>query len=391
MTSDIYILAAMRTPMAGFQGDFASLSATDLGAAAISGVCKQLNLAADQVDEVYMGNVVSAGLGQAPARQAALKAGIAESVPTTTVSKVCGSGMKAVMHAADALRLGQGEMMIAGGFESMTNAPYLMPKARSGARLGHAEMKDALFLDGLEDAETGGLMGTFAQSVADERNYTRERMDTYAIQSLARANAAIATGAFLDEITPVMVKTRQDERLVETDQQPGEANPEKIPKLRPAFKKDGTVTAANSSSISDGAAALVLATQAGLGKNKPLAVIKGYTSHAQKPAEFTLAPIGAVTKLLDQVGWQVNDVDLFEINEAFAVVALLAIDNLGLDEAKVNVNGGACALGHPLGASGARIVVTLIHALKARGLKRGVASLCIGGGEATAIAIELCE
>lgn len=397
MTQTVYILSAKRTAMAGFQGDFASLSATDLGAEAIRGACQDAvtdassATLASAVDEVLMGNVVSAGLGQAPARQAAMKAGIDVSVPTVTISKVCGSGMQAIMQAADGLMLGRTNLAIAGGFESTTNTPYLAPKARGGARLGHTELKDALFLDGLEDAETGGLMGTFAQSIADQRNYTRERMDDYAIESLARANKAIATGAFVDEITPVTFKTRKGEQTVAVDQQPGEADPNKIGKLRPAFKKDGTITAANASSISDGAAALVLANEQGLGAVTPMAKICGYASHAQKPSEFTLAPVGAVNKLLDQLGWQVSDVDLFEVNEAFAVVTLLAIDNLGLDHAKVNVNGGACALGHPLGASGARIVVTLLHALKARGLTRGIATLCIGGGEATAIAIELCD
>jgi len=387
----VYVLSAKRTPMGGFQGDFANVDAPFLGAVAIKAALEEAGLSGSQPSEVYFGNVISAGIGQAPARQAALQAGLDISVPTTTVSKVCGSGMKAIMLAADALKLGQGTVMVAGGTESMSNAPYLMPKARAGARLGHAEMKDSMFLDGLEDAQTGRLMGTFAQEVADERSYTREQMDNYALLSLDRANTAIANGAFDQEIAAVTLASRRGETIVSIDEQPGKAKPEKIPQLRPAFAKDGTVTAANSSSISDGAAAVVLATEEGLGGAKPLAKICGYSSHAQLPAEFTLAPIGAVEKLLNQLEWSVDDVDLFEINEAFAVVALLAADNLNIDINKVNVNGGACALGHPLGASGARIVVTLIHALKARGLKRGIASLCIGGGEATAIAVEICE
>jgi len=387
----VFVLSAKRTPMGGFQGDFANVDAPFLGAVAIKSALEAAGLTGTQPSEVYFGNVISAGIGQAPARQAALQAGVDISVPTTTVSKVCGSGMKAIMLAADAIQLGHGDVMVAGGTESMSNAPYLMPKARAGARLGHAEMKDSMFLDGLEDAQTGRLMGTFAQEVADERDYTREQMDNYALLSLDRANKAIAGGAFDQEIAAVTLTSRRGDTVIAIDEQPGKAKPEKIPQLRPAFAKDGTVTAANSSSISDGAAALVLASEQGLGDAKPLAKICGYSSHAQLPAEFTLAPIGAVQKLLNKLNWSVDDVDLFEINEAFAVVALLAVDNLNIDIDKVNVNGGACALGHPLGASGARIVVTLIHALKARGLKRGIASLCIGGGEATAIAVEICE
>ncbi|MCG9730835.1 acetyl-CoA C-acyltransferase [Shewanella sp. Isolate13] len=388
---DIVIVAAKRTPMGGFQGALSSVSSPKLAATAIKGVIAQTQLAGEQVDEVLMGCVLPAGLGQAPARQATLGAELPLSVGATTVNKVCGSGMKTVMLAHDLIKAGSANIVVAGGMESMSQAPYLLDKARGGMRMGHGKVMDHMFLDGLEDAYTGGAMGTFAQNTADDFKLTREQMDSFALSSLEKANAAIDSGAFSDEITPVTVSNRRGDIVVDTDEQPGNARPDKIPTLRPAFAKDGTITAANSSSISDGAAALMLmsreqASELGL---DVLATIKGHTTHAQEPSMFTTAPVGAMNKLLEKVNWSKDEVDLYEINEAFAMVTMLAISELGLDAAKVNVNGGACALGHPIGCSGARLLVTLIYALKARGLKRGVASLCIGGGEATAMAIEI--
>lgn len=391
LNQEIVIVAAKRTPMGGFQGSLSSVASPTLAATAIKGLLAETQLAGEHVDEVLMGCVLPAGLGQAPARQATLGAGLPLSVGATTVNKVCGSGMKTVMLAHDLIKAGSAKVVIAGGMESMSQAPYLLDKARSGMRMGHGKMLDHMFLDGLEDAYTGGAMGTFAQKTADEFGITREQMDAFALSSLEKANAAINSGAFKAEITPVTVSDRRGDVTVDTDEQPGNARPEKIPTLRPAFTKDGTITAANSSSISDGAAALMLtsrgeAERLGL---TVLATIKGHTTHAQEPSLFTTAPVGAMAKLLANVGWSTDEVDLFEINEAFAMVTMLAVSELGLDVAKVNVNGGACALGHPIGCSGSRLLVTLIHALKARGLKRGVASLCIGGGEATAMAIEV--
>ncbi|WP_324015497.1 thiolase family protein [Aeromonas hydrophila] len=385
---DIVIVAAKRTPMGAFQGALANLTAPELGACAIAAAMAQAGLRGEQVDEAYLGNVLSAGVGQAPARQAVLKAGLPDSIPCTTVNKVCGSGMKAVMLAADGLRLGDTNVVIAGGMESMSRAPYLLDKARSGFRMGHQSVLDHMFLDGLQDAYEGQLMGHYAQLSADRAGLTRADMDAFAIASLERALAAQRSGAFAAELAPVMVG---DTLLLAEDEQPAKARPEKIPQLKPAFSKTGTITAANASSISDGAAALILmrsdtAAQLGL---PVLARLVGYQSHAALPAEFTCAPIGAIKGLLAKVGWRVEEVDLFEVNEAFAMVSLLAMAGCQLPHDKVNVNGGACALGHPLGASGARILVTLIHALRERGLTRGVASLCIGGGEATAVAIEL--
>lgn len=391
MQNEVVIISAVRTPLGGFQGGLAPLSAPELGAHVIKAAVERATVHSDAIDEVYFGNVVSAGVGQAPARQAALLGRLPSSVPCTTVSKVCGSGMKAVMQAADSIRLGDTRCVVAGGMESMSNAPYLLSKARAGHRLGHQETKDALFVDGLEDAESGHLMGTFGQQTADRFSVSRETMDDFAIESLRRATAATEQGYFVDEIAPIEVTKRKGSILISEDEQIATATPEKIPHLRPAFKKDGSITAANSSSISDGAAALVLMSRQACSDHSltPLGHIRGYSSHAQAPEEFTLAPIGAINKLLKNIGWTVDDVDLFEINEAFAVVTLLAMAELGIDHDKVNIHGGACAIGHPLGASGARIIVTLIHALKRTGKKKGVASLCIGGGEATAIAIEL--
>ncbi|WP_310597548.1 thiolase family protein [Aeromonas aquatica] len=385
---DIVIVAAKRTPMGAFQGALSNQSAPELGACAIAATLVAAGLGGGQVDEVYMGNVLSAGLGQAPARQAALKAGLPDSVPCTTINKVCGSGMKAVMLAADSLRLGETEVVVAGGMESMTRAPYLLDKARGGFRMGHQSVLDHMFLDGLQDAYEGQLMGHYAQASADRAGLTRADMDAFAIASLERALAAQRSGAFEAELTPVMA---HDQLLLAEDEQPAKARPDKIPTLKPAFGKQGTITAANASSISDGAAALVLmraesAARLGL---PVLARIVGYQSHAALPAEFTSAPVGAIDKLLARVGWRVEEVDLFEVNEAFAMVSMLAMSGCNIPHHKLNVNGGACALGHPLGASGARILVTLIHALRLRGLRRGVASLCIGGGEATALAVEL--
>ncbi len=380
----IVIAGAARTPMGAFQGAFKALSAPQLGAAAIRESLGRSGLAADVVDEVIMGCVLPAGQGQAPARQAALGAGLPQSVPCATLNKVCGSGMKAVMFAADILTAGSANIVIAGGMESMTNAPYLLAKARAGYRLGHGQIFDHMFLDGLEDAyDKGRAMGTFAEDTAAHYQFTREAQDAYALTSLRRAQDAIAKGRFAAEIIPV--------DGVADDEQPGKARPEKIPLLKPAFRPGGTVTAANSSSISDGAAALVITRRSVAEKRglAPLAIIRGHAGHAQAPALFTTAPIFAIRKLFEKVGWTAADVDLFEINEAFAVVAMAAMRDLDLPHDKVNVNGGACALGHPIGCSGARLIVTLLAALKSSGLRRGVASLCIGGGEATALAVEL--
>ncbi|WP_226684085.1 thiolase family protein [Shewanella indica] len=388
---DIVIVAAKRTAMGGFQGCLSTVPSPQLAASSIKALMETTGVKGEQVDEVLMGCVLPAGLGQAPARQAVLGAGLPQSVGATTVNKVCGSGMKTVMLAHDLIKAGSANIVIAGGMESMSQAPYLLDKARGGMRMGHGKVLDHMFLDGLEDAYTGGAMGTFAQKTADDFGLTREAMDAFALSSLEKANAAITSGAFKAEIVPVTVSSRRGDTLIDTDEQPGNARPDKIPALRPAFAKDGTITAANSSSISDGAASLMLMSRE-QAENLGLAVmatIKGHTTHSQEPAMFTTAPVGAMQKLLAQTGWSKDEVDLFEINEAFAMVTMLAISELGLDAAKVNVNGGACALGHPIGCSGARLLVTLIHALKARGLKRGMASLCIGGGEATAMAIEI--
>ncbi|KGJ97117.1 acetyl-CoA C-acyltransferase [Colwellia psychrerythraea] len=387
----IVIVSALRTPMGGFGGCFASVTAPDLGANAIKAAVAQANLAADQIDEVIMGCVLPAGVKQAPARQAAIAADLSLSTVCTTINKVCGSGMKAAMQAHDALLAGSIDVAVAGGMESMSNAPYILPKVRTGLRMGHGQVIDHMMQDGLENAYDGISMGCFAQDTADEASFTREAMDEFAIRSLSRANAAIESGAFKNEISAITVKSRRSEVVIDTDEQPGNARPDKIPSLRAAFKKDGTITAANSSSISDGAAALVMmklseAEKRGL---TPLCKVVAHATHAQAPAEFTVAPVGAMTKVLAKANWQIADVDLFEINEAFAMVTMLAVKNMSLDINKVNIHGGACALGHPLGASGARIMVTLIHALKNKGLSKGVASLCIGGGEATAIALEI--
>ena len=388
----IVILSYARTPMGGMQGALAEVSATDLGAIAVKAAVERAGIAGEDIERIYMGCVLPAGLGQAPARQAALKAGLPKSVQATTVNKVCGSGMQTVIMASEALAAGSLDVAIAGGMESMTNAPYLLKKHRGGARIGHDTAYDHMFLDGLEDAyEAGRAMGTFAQDTANEYQLTRETMDDYSVESLRRANAAIKGGAFADEVVPVTFSTRKGEVTVDTDEQPPKGNPDKIRELRAAFAKDGTITAASSSSISDGAAALVLARES-VAKEKgaePMARIVAMAAHAQEPKDFTIAPVGAITKVLDKAGWTVGDVDLFEVNEAFACVAMFAMKDLGIPHEKVNVHGGATALGHPIGASGTRIIVTLLNALKQKGLKRGVASLCIGGGEATAVAVEL--
>lgn len=388
MTADpIVIVSLARTPMGGFQGELSSVAAPALGATAIRAAVERAGLEPADIDEVLMGNVLSAGVGQAPARQASIGAGLPESTPATTISKVCGSGMKSVMLGHDLVVAGSANIVVAGGMESMSNAPYLLDKARSGYRLGHGRMVDHMFLDGLEDAyDKGRLMGTFAEDTAEHYQFTRKAQDDYALASLERAQAAILGGRFDDEIVPVETKAGS----VAIDEQPGKARPDKIPSLKPAFRADGTVTAANSSSISDGGAALVLMRRSEAEKRgiAPLAAIVGHAGHARQPQWFTTAPVGAVQSLLDKVGWQVGDVDLYEINEAFAVVALAAMHELDLPHDKVNIHGGACALGHPIGASGARILVTLLAALQTHDLKKGVATLCIGGGEATAIAVE---
>ncbi|WDE09928.1 acetyl-CoA C-acyltransferase [Thalassomonas haliotis] len=387
----VVIVSAARTPMGGFMGNLSDVTAPQLGASAISAALSRAGIENDQIDEVIMGCVLPAGLKQAPARQAALGADLALSTVCTTINKVCGSGMKAAMFAHDAIASGSIDVAVAGGMESMSNAPYILPKARGGMRMGHGQVLDHMMLDGLENAYDGIAMGCFAQDTADDAEFTREDMDAFALRSLERATSAIDSGAFNDEVAPVTVKTRRGEVLVDTDEQPGNARPDKIPSLRAAFKKDGTITAANSSSISDGAAALVLMKRSEAEKRglTPLCKVVGHATHAQAPAEFTVAPVGAMKKLLSKVSWTTADVDLYEINEAFAMVTMLAVKELELDINKVNIHGGACALGHPIGASGARLIVTLIHALKNKGLSKGVASLCIGGGEATAIALEM--
>ena len=392
MSESIVILGAARTPMGGFQGDFASLAAHDLGGAAIRAAVERAGVAADKIDEVLFGNCLMAGQGQAPARQAGFKGGLPASTGAVTLSKMCGSGMEATLLAHDQLVAGSRDLMVAGGMESMTNAPHLLLKGRSGIRIGHDRIYDHMMLDGLEDAyEPGRAMGTFGEQCADKYQFTREAQDAFAIASVQRAKAATDSGAFAAEITPVTVKTRSGEVVVAIDEGPGKVKLDKISSLKPAFKKDGTITAASSSSINDGAAALVLArasTAQAMGA-KPMARIVGHATFAQAPEWFTTAPVGAVQKLLKNIGWSVKDVDLWEVNEAFAVVPMAAMKELGLSHDIVNVNGGACALGHPIGASGARIIVTLLYALKARGLKRGLATLCIGGGEGTALAVEL--
>ena len=387
----IVIVGQARTPMGGFMGDLASVKATELGSTAIRAAVARAGLEASDIDEVIMGCVLPAGLGQAPARQASLGAGIPKSTGTTTINKVCGSGMKAIMLAHDLLFAGSATVVVAGGMESMSNAPHLLPGARGGYRFGHAKVIDHMAFDGLEDAYEGAAMGVYAETCAGKYNFDREAQDAYAIGSLKKAQAAIESGAFASEITPVEVAQRSGTVTIDTDEQPMKARFDKIPQLRPAFKKDGTVTAANASSISDGAAAVVLMRQSEATKRRltPLARLVAHTSHAQEPSEFTLAPIGAIGSLMAKTGWEKDSVDLYEINEAFAVVPMAAIESLGLDAAKVNVNGGACALGHPIGCSGTRIVVTLLAGLANHGKRRGVASLCIGGGEATALAVEL--
>ena len=392
MSENIVITGAARTPMGGFQGVLSGATAPELGAAAIRAAVERSQLQGDAIDEVIMGCVLPAGLRQAPARQASLGAGLPLSAGCTTISKMCGSGMKAAMFAHDLLRAGTNRVMVAGGFESMTNAPYLLTKARGGLRMGHGQVSDHMFLDGLEDAyDQGKLMGVFAENTADKYGFTREQQDEFAITSLRRARTAIENGAFKGEITPVVINTRKGEVTVDTDEQPFNANIDKIPALRPAFRQDGTVTAANSSSISDGGAALVLMGESEAEKRgvKPLAIIRAHATHAHEPAWFTTAPVGAIQKVLEAANWSSDEVDLYEINEAFAVVTMAAMTDLALDHEKVNINGGACALGHPIGASGARIIVTLLAALQRQGLKKGIAGLCIGGGEATAIALEL--
>ncbi|MBX3492037.1 MAG: acetyl-CoA C-acyltransferase [Parvibaculum sp.] len=389
-TDPVVIVSAARTPMGGFQGALSGLTGPELGAAAVGGAVARASLGPKEVDEVLMGCVLSAGAKQAPARQAALKAGLDEKTPCTTVNKMCGSGMKAMMMAHDAIVAGHGDVVVAGGLESMTNAPYLLPKARGGLRLGHGEIKDHMFLDGLEDAYEGRLMGSYAEDTAQHYQFTRDAQDAYAMESLKRAKRAVEDGTFAPEIVTVSAPGRKGSTEVVNDEQPLTADASKIPTLKPAFAKDGTVTAANSSSISDGAAALVLmrlseAEKRGL---SPLAAIRGHTMHAQAPAWFSTAPVGAISKLLERTGWTTKDIDLWEVNEAFAVVAMAAIKELNLSHDNMNIYGGACALGHPIGASGARILVTLLNALQQTGGKRGVASLCIGGGEATAVAIE---
>lgn len=391
--SKVIIASATRTPMGSFQGILSDLQAPDLGAVVIRRVVEQTQLPVDDINEVIMGCVLPAGLKQGPARQAMRKAGLPDHVGATTINKVCGSGMKAAMFAADAIQAGSISIAVVGGMESMTNAPYLLPKARSGYRMGHGQVLDHMFLDGLEDAYTGRAMGSYAQEMADQKNYTREAMDAFAIRSLTRAQTAIAEGYFDAEITPVTVQTRKGDITVVHDENPGNAKIDKIPSLKPAFAKDGTVTAANSSSISDGASALLIVSEqeAKTRQLPQLAEIKGYVSNSQRPEEFTIAPVGAIEKLLKKVGWSAEEVDLWEINEAFAMVTMAAIDAFALDPEKVNIHGGACALGHPLGSSGSRLIVTLIHALKRLNKRKGVAALCIGGGEATAIAIELID
>jgi acetyl-CoA C-acetyltransferase len=384
VSSDVYIVGAARTPVGSFQGALANQNAPQLGALAIAAAIGQAGIDAGEIDEVIMGNVVSAGLKQAPARQAMRQAELPDSCGATTINKVCGSGMKATMLATDLIRAGSAATVVAGGMESMSNAPFLVDKARAGLRMGHAQMLDALFTDGLEDAETGGSMGSFAQNTADQHQLTREAMDAYAIESVERARSAIENRSLASEIVPIEINGT----VVADDEQPGRAKIDRIPTLRPAFKADGTITAANASSISDGASALVLAAGDALQGREPLAKIIGHATHSIHPSEFTLAPIGAIKKLAENIGWDLASVDLFEINEAFAMVTMLTTQELGLDPARVNIHGGACAQGHPIGSTGSRLIVTLAHAMKNQGKQRGIAALCIGGGEATAIALE---
>ncbi|SHL07592.1 acetyl-CoA C-acyltransferase [Halomonas caseinilytica] len=390
---DIVFLSATRTPMGGMLGSLASLTAPEIAATAIRAAIERAGIEASDIDEGILGCVLPAGVKQGPARQAMRQANIPDTIGATTINKLCGSGMKATMLAHDLIRAGSGEVLLAGGMESMSNAPHVLTRARTGYRLGHGELKDHMFLDGLEDAETGQLMGGFAQQIATERGYSRERLDDFAIASLERAMQATEAGHLDAEMAPVTVKDRKGETRVEHDEQPFQARLDKIRELRPAFAKDGTITAANSSSISDGASALILASQAAADRAgaKPIARMLGHSTHSRHPSEFTIAPVGAIDKLMNKLDWGVDDVDLFEINEAFAVVTLMAMDDLGLPHDKVNVFGGACAQGHPIGSTGSRIIATLIHALRTRGGKRGIASLCIGGGEATAVAVELID
>ncbi|HWW56047.1 MAG TPA: acetyl-CoA C-acyltransferase [Sphingopyxis sp.] len=391
-TDPVVFLSYARTPMGSMQGSLSDASATDLGATAVKAAVERAGVSGDDIERIYMGCVLPAGLGQAPARQAAIKAGLPKSVQATTVNKVCGSGMQTVIMGAEALAAGSIDLVVAGGMESMTNAPYLLKKHRGGARIGHDTAYDHMFLDGLEDAyDAGRAMGTFAQDTADAYQLTREAQDSYSIESLSRAKAAIADGAFANEIAPVTISGRKGDVVVDTDEAPGKGMPDKIPTLKPAFAKDGTITAATSSSISDGAAAVVLTRQsvAEAKGAKPVAKLVAHAAHAQEPKDFTVAPVGAINKVLAKAGWSIGDVDLFEVNEAFACVAMFAMHDLGIPHDKINVHGGATALGHPIGASGTRIITTLIAALQRHGKTRGIASLCIGGGEATAVAIEL--
>ncbi len=390
-TDPIVIVSAARTPMGAFQGSLKDLTAPEIGAIALKAALDRAGL--DAVDEVLMGNVLPAGIGQNPARQAALGAGLGKETPSTTISKVCGSGMKALMLGHDALLSGSASVLAVGGMESMTNAPYLLPKARGGFRLGHGEVKDHMFLDGLEDAYSGRLMGTYAEDTAEHYQFSRADQDGFALRSLERATRAAEDGSFAAEVVAVAGAGKRQTANLDRDEQPTKSDPSKIPKLKPAFREGGSVTAANSSSISDGAAALILmrASEAEKRGLTPLAIVAGHAGHAQEPAWFTTAPIGAIDKLLARLAWEKGSVGLYEINEAFAVVAMAAIRDLGLSDEIVNINGGACALGHPIGASGARIIVTLLHAMRAKGVKRGIASLCIGGGEATAVGLELLQ
>jgi acetyl-CoA C-acetyltransferase len=391
MSEEIFIVAAKRTPIGAFQGSLSALSAPQLGAVAARAALDECGVSPDRLDETLLGCVLMAGIGQAPARQAALAAGVPQRVPATTINKMCGSALKALMLASDQIRAGSANLVLAGGIESMSNAPYLLPKARNGLRMGHAELIDHMFFDGLQSPFDGKMMGHFADATAAKYGFTRESQDQYASESVRRALAAVESGAFDAEVAAVTVKDRKGERIVAKDETPYTCDIAKIPNLKPAFNKDGTVTAASSSSISDGAAIAVLASASAVRSLdlKPLARVVAYTSHAQEPEWFTTAPVGAVRSVLERAGWSANDVDLYEINEAFACVSMAAIHDLKLDAAKVNVNGGACAMGHPIGATGARIMTTLLHALRQRGLKRGIASLCIGGGEATAMAVEV--
>ena len=391
MDETVYIVNGARTPMGGLQGCFSNISAVELGAAAIEEALKRSCIEKKEVQEVIMGCVLPSGLRQGPARQAAIDAGIPVETGATTINKLCGSGMKATMLAVDSIKAGSNQLVIAGGMESMSNAPYLLPKARKGLRMGHGEIQDSMFTDGLEDANSGRLMGSFAQDVADEYQLTRESMDEFAITSLTKAKAAIENQSLAPEIIPITIKTRQEHKVITEDEQPGNAQIDKIPKLKPAFKDGGTVTAANSSSISDGASAMLLASETAVEtfSLNPMAKICAHSTNSMEPSKFTLAPIGAIKNILEITGWEKSEVDLFEINEAFAMVTMLATKELDLDPRKVNINGGACAQGHPIGSTGSRIIISLMYALKKIGGKKGIAALCIGGGEATAVALEL--